>query len=62
MYTYPRAGGLNIFMAFTRNAKEEQADSTGNGYNKISDMKPHVSFHFYATLLLDKYFKEKHVG
>lgn len=34
--------------------KEEQADSTLTGYRKICDTKSHISFHFYATLLLEK--------
>lgn len=39
--------------------KEEQADSILTGYHKISDTKSHTSFHFYATLLLEKCFGEK---
>lgn len=29
------------------------------GYHKISDTVSYISFHFYATLLLEKYFGEK---
>lgn len=39
--------------------KEEQADSILTSYHKISDTKSHTSFHFYATLLLEKCFGEK---
>lgn len=29
------------------------------GYHKTSDTVSYISFHFYATLLLEKYFGEK---